>query len=138
MQTLTPKELATIKDALEISQAFKVYGDGREEHQKECANIINKLSSSSSSLSRSIMSYEELSNHVGHKIEINHVFSWQTNNESSLEIRCLEKGCESCEPLLEIDAKLIVIKQSKNTHDPRTCTNSVPCFDCEIMQRKNN
>lgn|SRR5574343_48930 len=100
MQNLTQKELATIKDALEISQAFKVYGEGREEHQKECADIINKLSSSS----LSVLSYEELSNHVGHKIEINHVFSWHTNKESSIEIRCIDKGCESCEPLLEINA----------------------------------
>ena len=38
------EELETIKDALEISAAFKVYGDGREEHQEKVEKIIQKLS----------------------------------------------------------------------------------------------
>lgn len=40
---LTDKELGVIEDALEISGAFKVYGDGREEHQQEVKAIIKKL-----------------------------------------------------------------------------------------------
>lgn len=40
---LTDKELGIIEDALETSKAFKVYGDGREEHQKQIDVIIKKL-----------------------------------------------------------------------------------------------
>lgn len=40
---LTEKELGIIEDALEISKAFKVYGDGREAHQKEIDKVIKKL-----------------------------------------------------------------------------------------------
>ena len=40
---LTHKELSMIEDALEISSSVKVYGEGREQHQKECAEIIKKL-----------------------------------------------------------------------------------------------
>ena len=40
---LTSKELEVIEEALEMSKAFKVYGDGREKHQKEIDKIIKKL-----------------------------------------------------------------------------------------------
>ncbi len=40
---LTDKELGIIEDALEMSAAFKVYGDGREAHQKQVKVIIQKL-----------------------------------------------------------------------------------------------
>lgn len=43
---LTHKELSVIEDALEISSSFKVYGEGREDHQKVCTEIIKKLYSS--------------------------------------------------------------------------------------------
>ncbi len=41
--TLTEKDLGMIEDALEISKAFKVYGDGRKKHQKEIDKLILKL-----------------------------------------------------------------------------------------------
>lgn len=45
MESLTKDELqATIK-ALKISQAFAVYGDGRDEHQAFIQRIIDKLES---------------------------------------------------------------------------------------------
>ena len=47
--------------------------------------------------------YDALRHHVGHAIGINAVWSWATNREESIEIRCLEKGCEDCEPLFEAD-----------------------------------
>ena len=50
-----------------------------------------------------IMPYEALCQHVGHKIEINDVWDWETNTETSVEIRCLHGDCEGCEPLLEVD-----------------------------------
>jgi hypothetical protein len=40
---LSHKDLSLIEDALEISSSVKVYGDGREKHQKECGDIIKKL-----------------------------------------------------------------------------------------------
>ena len=40
---LTSKELELIEEALEISRDIKVYGDGREEHQKAVNSIIKKL-----------------------------------------------------------------------------------------------
>ena len=40
---LTDEELGLIEDALEISKAFKVYGDGREEHQTKIDKVIKKL-----------------------------------------------------------------------------------------------
>ena len=43
MNNITQQELSTIIDALEISSSVKVYGEGREEHQKICKDIINKL-----------------------------------------------------------------------------------------------
>jgi hypothetical protein len=51
----------------------------------------------------SIMDYDALHQHIGHKIELNDVWDWQTNREVGLEIRCTEKDCESSEPLLQID-----------------------------------
>ena len=48
-----------------------------------------------------IMSYNELRYHVGHKIELNDVWDWGTNRETSIEIRCSQ--CEGVEPLLEVD-----------------------------------
>ena len=50
-----------------------------------------------------IMPYDELRHHVGHEIEINDVWDWQTNRESGIEIRCREDECAGCEPLLETD-----------------------------------
>lgn len=50
-----------------------------------------------------IMSYDELAHHIGHKIELNDVLDWNTNRVTSIEIRCTNKACEGCEPLLEID-----------------------------------
>jgi hypothetical protein len=47
--------------------------------------------------------YDELRFHIGHKIEIIDVWSWQTNSEQGIEIRCREEGCDGCEPLLEAD-----------------------------------
>lgn len=40
---LTENDLDIIEDALEMSAAFKVYGDGREEHQKTIKKLIRKL-----------------------------------------------------------------------------------------------
>ena len=40
---LTHKELSLIEDALEVSSSVKVYGEGREKHQSECRDIIEKL-----------------------------------------------------------------------------------------------
>jgi hypothetical protein len=40
---LTEEDMDIIEDALEQSKAFKVYGDGREEHQKKIDIIIKKL-----------------------------------------------------------------------------------------------
>ena len=42
-RTFTESELALIQDALEISKSFKVYGDGREEHQAQIDSILQKL-----------------------------------------------------------------------------------------------
>lgn len=50
-----------------------------------------------------IMPYDELRRHVGHEIEINDVWDWQTNRETGIEIRCREDECAGCEPLLETD-----------------------------------
>lgn len=47
-----------------------------------------------------VIDYDDLRYHVGHKIEINDVWDWHTNRETSIEIRCLD--CD-CEPLLEVD-----------------------------------
>lgn len=49
------------------------------------------------------MSYDELAHHIGHKVELNDVLDWDTNRVTSIEIRCTNKACEGCEPLLEID-----------------------------------
>ena len=49
------------------------------------------------------MSYEALSEHVGHKIEVKKICNWVTDRESGIEIRCREDECEFCEPLLEMD-----------------------------------
>lgn len=32
-----------IADAIEMSKSFKVYGDGREEHQKACDEALQEL-----------------------------------------------------------------------------------------------
>lgn len=40
---LTEQDLSIIEDALEMYQAFKVYGDGREQHQKQVDTVIKKL-----------------------------------------------------------------------------------------------
>lgn len=50
-----------------------------------------------------LMEYDQLHYHIGHKIILNDIWDWHTNRESGLEIRCEEKECEGCEPLLEID-----------------------------------
>ncbi len=50
-----------------------------------------------------VLPYDGLRHHVGHEIEINDVWDWITNRETGIEIRCLEVGCEGCEPLLEAD-----------------------------------
>jgi len=50
-----------------------------------------------------LMPYDELRYHVGHDIEINDVWDWHTNKETSIEIRCRENECAGCEPLLEVD-----------------------------------
>lgn len=49
------------------------------------------------------LQYDELRRHVGHKIELLDVWSWETNSEHGIEIRCLEEECEGGEPLLEAD-----------------------------------
>lgn len=40
---MTNNELKIIEEALEMSKAFKIYGNGRAEHQKEIDMIIKKL-----------------------------------------------------------------------------------------------
>jgi hypothetical protein len=40
---LTKADLQMIVDALEISKAFKVYGDGRDAHQAAIDSILRKL-----------------------------------------------------------------------------------------------
>lgn len=40
---LTEADLDLIEDALEISASVKVYGDGREDHQKKIKEVIKKL-----------------------------------------------------------------------------------------------
>jgi len=40
---LTDKELGIIEDSLEISKAFKVYGEGRDAHQNTISKLIQKL-----------------------------------------------------------------------------------------------
>jgi len=58
------------------------------------------------------MDYDVMRYHIGHKIELNDVWDWQTNRESGLEIRCANKECEGCEPIFEIDNP--EFKQPKN------------------------
>lgn len=41
--TLNAKELTLVREALEISAAFKVYGEGRQEHQEKVAKVLAKL-----------------------------------------------------------------------------------------------
>lgn len=48
-----------------------------------------------------MMGYDELSYHIGHKLELNEVYDWQSNLVIGLEIRCAD--CEGCEPILELD-----------------------------------
>lgn len=49
------------------------------------------------------MDYEQLRHHVGHKLELQDVTDWSSNLETSIELRCMEKECEGCEPLLDMD-----------------------------------
>ena len=48
------------------------------------------------------MPYDQLYEHIGHKIGLNDVWDWQTNRQSELEIRCAD--CDGEEPILTIDA----------------------------------
>ena len=47
------------------------------------------------------MPYEAMRYHIGHNIQLNDVWDWQTNRETSLEVRC--NDCENCEPIMEVD-----------------------------------
>lgn len=49
------------------------------------------------------MNYEEMRFHVGHKLVLFDVWDWETNREIGLEIRCANKKCEGCEPILTFD-----------------------------------
>lgn len=51
-----------------------------------------------------LLTYEELHEHIGHTIDLNDIWDWDTNRETGIEIRC--RDCEGCEPLLEMDKKL--------------------------------
>lgn len=43
---LTEDQLEAVKQALEMDKAFRVYGDGRDEHQAFIQRIIVKLAKS--------------------------------------------------------------------------------------------
>ena len=48
-----------------------------------------------------LLTYDELHEHIGHKIVLNDIWDWGTNREIGIEIRC--ETCEASEPLLDYD-----------------------------------
>jgi len=46
--TLTEDQLRAVISALEMDSAFRIYGDGREEHQAFLQRIISKLAKAKS------------------------------------------------------------------------------------------
>ena len=48
-----------------------------------------------------VMSYEQMHHHIGHNLELNDIWDWETNRETGIEIRCSD--CEGTEPLIDYD-----------------------------------
>jgi len=44
------------------------------------------------------MNYDELNEHIGHNIELNDIWDWNTNRQIGIEVRC--KDCDT-EPLFD-------------------------------------
>ena len=62
-----------------------------------------------------ITSYDELHDHIGHKLQVIEVYDWATNREIALEIICTTCGDDPGEPLVMFDNPLFVAGDKAKT-----------------------